>query len=83
MTIRCLDHFSHKLTQVQSILFPIVLGTGDSSYEEGFEWPVIPGFLRYVVHYWFERKWSGVWRFSPSTTWGEKRALAFGPQEDE
>jgi len=28
-------------------------------------------------NYWFERKYQGVWRFCPSTTWGERRPLMF------
>ncbi|KAE9381189.1 hypothetical protein N431DRAFT_392151 [Stipitochalara longipes BDJ] len=61
----------------KSILFPIVLGSADSSYEEGFEWPEVPGPIKVVIHYWFERKYQGAWRFCPSTTWGERRPLIF------
>lgn len=52
----------------QSILYPIVLGSSDRSYEEGFDWPEVPGPVRALVHYWFERKYQGAWRFCPSTT---------------
>ncbi|KAH8770313.1 hypothetical protein BGZ57DRAFT_1017042 [Hyaloscypha finlandica] len=61
----------------KSILYPIVFGSSDNSYEEGFEWPEVPGPIRALVHYWFERKYQGVWRFCPSTTWGERRPLMF------
>ncbi|KAE8448339.1 hypothetical protein EG329_009583 [Mollisiaceae sp. DMI_Dod_QoI] len=64
--------FDHKLRGGdKSVLFPIVLGSGDAS------WPEVPNFLKYVVHYWFERKYQGAWRFSPCTTWGERRPLLF------
>jgi len=67
-----------KFTKIQQdILYPIVFGTGDFTFEGGKNWPEVPFFVRYLVHYWFERKYQGVWRFSPSTTWGEKRALLF------
>ncbi|KUJ22653.1 uncharacterized protein LY89DRAFT_680770 [Mollisia scopiformis] len=59
----------------KSVLFPMVLGSTDRTYEKGPMWPPVPDFLKYVVHYWFERKYQGAWRFSPSTTWGEKRPL--------
>jgi len=55
----------------------MVLGTADGSYEEGFQWPELPGIIKSLVHHWFERKYRGAWRFSPSTTWGEKRPLMF------
>lgn len=57
-----------------------MFGTGDVDYDNE-EWPVVPGFVRYLVHYWFERKYQGSWRFSPSTTWGVRRPLLF--LEDE
>lgn len=62
---------------MQSVLFPIVMGTHDATYEEAFAWPVLPFFVRYLVHYWFERKYQGAWRFNPSTTWGEPKPLLF------
>jgi hypothetical protein len=62
-------------------LFPIVFGSSDASYEEGFTWPEAPAPIRYVVHYFFERKYQGAWRFSPSTTWGERRPLLFTGKE--
>ncbi|CZR51055.1 uncharacterized protein PAC_00930 [Phialocephala subalpina] len=55
----------------KSVLYPIVLGSGDG------EWPIVPAIAKYVVHYWFERKYQGAWRFSPCTTWGEPRPLLF------
>ncbi|KAG4424775.1 hypothetical protein IFR04_002123 [Cadophora malorum] len=61
----------------KSVLFPMVLGTCDAGYEGGCVWPGLPGPVMSLVHYWFERKYKGVWRFSPCSTWGEKRPLAF------
>ncbi|KAH8807607.1 hypothetical protein F5884DRAFT_731479 [Xylogone sp. PMI_703] len=61
----------------KSILFPLVFGTHDNSIPGAGDWPEVPGFIRGVVHYWFERKHQSVWRFNPSTTWGVKRSLYF------
>ncbi|KAL2072668.1 hypothetical protein VTL71DRAFT_12011 [Oculimacula yallundae] len=72
------DEFDLKLRAGdKSILFPIVLGTVDVSYEGGCLWPELPGPVKSLVHYWYERKHQGVWRFSPCSTWGEKRPLSF------
>ncbi|PVH69719.1 hypothetical protein DL98DRAFT_505367, partial [Cadophora sp. DSE1049] len=56
------------------VLFPMVLGSGDNSL---IHWPRVPAPVPYLVHYIFEWKYSGAWRFSPSTTWGNRRPLAF------
>ncbi|KAM6478282.1 hypothetical protein HDV62DRAFT_394350 [Trichoderma sp. SZMC 28011] len=61
----------------KSIIFPIVFGSSDGAFEGAGDWPEVPGPVRLLVHYWFERKHQGAWRFSPSTTWGVKRPLAF------
>ncbi|CZT04722.1 uncharacterized protein RAG0_11084 [Rhynchosporium agropyri] len=72
------DEFDLKLRAGdKSILFPIVLGTTDIGYEGNCVWPELPGFVKSLVHYWYERKYQGVWRFSPCSTWGEKRPLTF------
>jgi len=60
-----------------SVLHPLVFGTADRTFENE-DWPEVPMPVRYLVHYWFERKHRGVWRFSPSTTFGEPRPLTFG-----
>mgnify|MGYP003636511221 CR=1 FL=1 len=46
----------------------MVLGTCDAGYEGGCVWPGLPGPVMSLVHYWFERKYKGVWRFSPCST---------------
>ncbi|EHK20680.1 uncharacterized protein TRIVIDRAFT_192611 [Trichoderma virens Gv29-8] len=61
----------------KSIIFPIVLGSSDREFEGAGDWPEVPGVVRILVHYYFERKHRGAWRFSPSTTWGNKRPLTF------
>lgn len=52
----------------------MVMGSGDNSL---ITWPVVPPPVLYLIHYVFEWKHSGAWRFNPSTTWGDKRPLAF------
>ncbi|KAL7945351.1 hypothetical protein V8C42DRAFT_322883 [Trichoderma barbatum] len=61
----------------KAIIFPIVFGSSDGEFEGAGDWPEVPGIVRILVHYYFERKHRGAWRFSPSTTWGVKRPLAF------
>ena len=61
-------------------LYPLVMGTADHQYG-GESWPAVPFFVRYLVRYWYERRWRGVWRFNPSDTWGVPRGLAFGAAE--
>lgn len=58
----------------KSILYPMVMGSTDRSI---INWPVVPAPVMYLVHYVFEWKYAGAWRFSPSTSWGKKRQLAF------
>jgi hypothetical protein len=61
-------------------LFPLVMGSRDVTYEGGIHhWPPIPFFVPYLVHWYFERKHAGAWRFSPSDTFGRPRALKFLP----
>ena len=50
------------------------MGSGDNSI---ITWPLVPPPVRYLVHYIFEWKYAGAWRFNPSTSWGDKRPLAF------
>ncbi|PMD19715.1 hypothetical protein NA56DRAFT_197819 [Hyaloscypha hepaticicola] len=66
----------------KSTLFPIVLGSSDVNYEGGLDWPEVPGPIKALVYYWFERKYKGAWRFCPSTTWGERRQLLFTGKAD-
>jgi hemerythrin-like domain-containing protein len=67
------------LTMPQDILYPLVFGTLDKTFEGGNFWPEeVPFFVFPLVHYWYEKKHQGVWRFNPCTTYREKRPLMFG-----
>jgi hypothetical protein len=72
--LKCADH------SMQAILFPLVMGSSDASYEGEPLWPEVPGPVRYLIHYYFERKYRSVWRFCPSDTWGVRREFAFSPE---
>lgn len=61
----------------KAVVFPMVFGSADRDFEDAGDWPPVPGFIRMLVHYYFERKHRGVWRFLPSTTWGVRRPLEF------
>ncbi|KAL9086285.1 MAG: hypothetical protein Q9165_007200 [Trypethelium subeluteriae] len=57
---------------------PLVFGTADRSFEGGMhDFPPVPFFVPYVVHYLFARRYSGAWRFNPCTFWRDRRELAF------
>ena len=61
-------------------MFPIVFGVIDHSYEGGIHkgvWPPIPGFVHYVIMYWYGRRHAGSWRFSPCDGYGNPRPLMF------
>jgi hypothetical protein len=62
---------------LQDQLYPLVMGCADRAYEGGNNFPDAPWFAFYVIHYWMERKHSSVWRFNPSTTWGDRRPFYF------
>ncbi|KIX09295.1 uncharacterized protein Z518_00374 [Rhinocladiella mackenziei CBS 650.93] len=58
---------------------PLVFGTADRSFEGGMhDFPSVPFFVPYVIHYWFARRLRGAWRFNPCTLWRDRRELAFG-----
>jgi hypothetical protein len=71
------------MTLLQFGTFPIVCGSHDNTFEGGYRWPQIPWFVNTLVHYVFERKYQGAWRFNPSDAWGTPRPLLFGPPKDE
>ncbi|KAL8785858.1 MAG: hypothetical protein Q9195_008453 [Heterodermia aff. obscurata] len=57
---------------------PLVFGTADRSFEGGMhDFPAVPFFVPYVIHYWFARRHRGAWRFNPCTMWRDRRELAF------
>jgi len=58
-------------------LYPIVMGCSDKSFEGGNTFPEAPFFVPYVIHYYFERKYKGSWRFNPCTAWSQPRLLVF------
>lgn len=58
---------------------PLVFGTADRSFEGGtHDFPSVPFFVPYVIHYVFARKHRGAWRFNPCTLWRDRRELAYG-----
>lgn len=59
------------------VQYPIVFGSADRTYEGGNDFPVVPFFVPYLVHYYFERQYQGSWRFNPCDTWGKPRPLQF------
>ncbi|KAK7897638.1 hypothetical protein LTR67_004267 [Exophiala xenobiotica] len=57
---------------------PLVFGTADRTFEGGMhDFPSVPFFVPYIIHYWFARRHRGVWRFNPCTMWRDPRELAF------
>ena len=59
------------------------MGSRDVTFENGMHtWPPVPFFVPYIVHYYFERRHSGAWRFGPSDTYGKPRKLAFLPDTE-
>jgi hypothetical protein len=65
-------------------MFPLAFGCIDNGFEEGrHKFPPVPGFVRYVVKYWFARKHRSVWRFNPCDMWGNPRELFFLPKGEE
>jgi hypothetical protein len=63
---------------MQDVALPLILGLSDSTFEDGaYVFPAVPGFARYLVHYWYARKYASVWRFLPCDMWGMPRPLQF------
>lgn len=59
-------------------VLPLVLGLSDRTYGGDIQdFPPVPWFLPYLVHYWFARKHTGAWRFCPSDMWSKPRELQF------
>lgn len=57
---------------------PLVFGTADRSFEGGMhDFPSVPFFVPYVIHYVFAQRYRGVWRFNPCTIWRDRRTLAY------
>ncbi|CAI6285932.1 unnamed protein product [Periconia digitata] len=57
---------------------PLVFGTADRGYEGGIhDFPSVPFFVPYIIHYLFGMKYRGAWRFNPCTIWRDRRELAF------
>lgn len=56
------------------------MGSRDNTFENGMQtWPPVPFLVLYIVHYYFERRHRGLWRFGPSMTFGMPRRSAFLP----
>ncbi|KAK4552627.1 hypothetical protein LTR86_010271 [Recurvomyces mirabilis] len=59
---------------------PLVFGTADRHFEGGVhDFPSVPFFVPYVIHYLFGSKYRGAWRFNPCTAWRDRKELAFPP----
>lgn len=67
------------LTISKQRIAPLVFGTADRSFEGGIhDFPSVPFFVPYVIHYVFARRYRGAWRFNPCTLWRDRRELAYG-----
>jgi hypothetical protein len=67
------------LTMIKQRIAPLVFGTADRSFEGGIhDFPSVPFFVPYVIHYVFARRYRGAWRFNPCTLWRDRRELAYG-----
>jgi hypothetical protein len=65
-------------------MFPLAFGCIDAGFEGGkHRFPPVPGFVNYVVKYWFAKKHEGTWRFNPCDMWGVPRELFFLPKEEK
>ncbi|KAK3115502.1 hypothetical protein LTR53_005078 [Teratosphaeriaceae sp. CCFEE 6253] len=57
---------------------PLVFGTADRTFEGGMhDFPAVPFFVPYIIHYVFARRHRGAWRYNPSTLWRDPKELAF------
>ncbi|MCJ1350634.1 MAG: hypothetical protein MMC33_000615 [Icmadophila ericetorum] len=62
-------------------MFPLIFGCIDRGFEGGrHKFPPVPGFVNWVVGYWFARKYRSAWRFNPCDMWGNPRELVFLPK---
>ncbi|KAH7312948.1 hypothetical protein BKA65DRAFT_149307 [Rhexocercosporidium sp. MPI-PUGE-AT-0058] len=63
----------------KNLILPIALGANDTTFEGGVHawWPPFPFFVPYLVKFWYMRKHSGAWRFSPCDVFGRPRELEF------
>ncbi|RVX66704.1 hypothetical protein B0A52_09517 [Exophiala mesophila] len=90
-TLRALDQYDSKQVkqayqQLEKSLMatdnhriaPLVFGTADRTFEGGIHnFPRVPFFVPYVIHYWYGGRHRGAWRFNPCTIWRDPRDLAF------
>ncbi|KAL7933076.1 hypothetical protein V8C35DRAFT_304868 [Trichoderma chlorosporum] len=67
--------------QDKTVVPPMVLGLCDKTFQGGNDWPATPVSSEYIVHYIFGRKHRGSWRFLPSDTFRQPRALPFSRDE--
>ncbi|GAM83325.1 hypothetical protein ANO11243_013120 [Dothideomycetidae sp. 11243] len=57
---------------------PLVFGTADRNFEGGVHnFPAVPFFVPWIIHYVFARRYRGAWRFNPCTMWRDRQELAF------
>ena len=72
---------SVSLTPFQYRIGPLVFGTADRNFEGGMHnFPSVPFFVPFVIHYWFARRYRGAWQYNPCTMWRDRRELTFkGP----
>jgi hypothetical protein len=65
--------------ETQQRIAPLIFGTADRNFENGaHDFPAVPFFVPWVIHYVFARRHRGAWRFNPCTMWRERRELEFG-----
>jgi hypothetical protein len=63
---------------LQYRIAPLVFGTADRSFECGVhDFPSVPFFVPYVIHFVFGRKYRGAWAFNPCTAWRDRRELPY------
>ncbi len=63
-------------------MLPSGLASNDVTFEGGVhKWPPFPFFVPYLVHYYYGRKYRGVWRLSPCTIFGVPQELPFASEE--
>jgi hypothetical protein len=57
---------------------PFALGAIDKTFEGGMhDFPGVPWVMIYILDLVFARKYRSVWRFCPSTIYGQPRPLQF------